>query len=65
MTLRGTIMSDKYVKALKLMLEELEYPSRDLRLSAQVEDCKDEIMQVCKWLSKEVEREIAIQTMFD
>jgi hypothetical protein len=47
------------------MLEELEYPSRDLRLSAQVEDCKDEIMQVCKWLSKEVEREIAIQTMFD
>jgi hypothetical protein len=55
----------KYVQALKLMLEELEYPNRDLRITAQVLDCKDEIFTVCEWLRREVEREIEVNTMFD
>ena len=59
------ITESKRVRALKLMLEELEYPSRDLRLSAQVMDCKSEMYAVCEWLRREVEREIEIETMFD
>lgn len=55
----------KRVKALRLMLEELEYPSRDLRLSAQVADCKTEMYAVCEWLRREVEREIELETLFD
>ena len=55
----------KRVKALRLMLEELDYPSRDLRLTAQVMNCKDEMYAVCEWLKREVEREIDIETMFD
>jgi hypothetical protein len=57
--------NQKYVQALKLMLEELEYPNRDLRITAQVLDCKDEIFTVCEWLRREVEREIEVNTMFD
>jgi hypothetical protein len=55
----------KRVKALLLMLEELEFPSRDLRLTAQVENCKNEMYAVCEWLRREVEREIGLETMFD
>ena len=47
------------------MLDELEYPSRDLRLTAQVMDCKDEVLAICEWLKREVERELEIETMFD
>ena len=56
---------DKYVQALRLVLEELESPSRDLRIAAQVFDCKTEMYAICEWLSKEVRREIDLSTMFD
>jgi hypothetical protein len=56
---------DKYVRALELMLEDLEYPNRELKLMAQVAECQDELFQVCRWLRREIEREISIQTMFD
>jgi hypothetical protein len=53
------------IKALKLMLEEMNYPNRDLRLSSQVMDCKAEMYAICEWLKREIEREIDIETMFD
>jgi hypothetical protein len=57
--------TNKRVIALRLMLEELETPSRDLRISAQCMDCKNEMYAICEWLRKEVEREIEIETLFD
>lgn len=59
------MIEDKYVRALELMLEDLEYPNRELKLMAQVAECQDELLQVCRWLRREIEREISIQTMFD
>ena len=56
---------NKRLIALRLMLDELEYPSRELRLTAQAMDCKSEMYFICEWLRREVEREIAIETMFD
>jgi hypothetical protein len=53
------------VRALKIMLDEFEYPSRDLRLAAQVFNCKREIEEVMAWLRAEVEKEIQLETMFD
>ena len=53
------------VRALKIMLDEFEYPSRDLRLAAQVFNCKREIADVIEWLRAEVEKEISIEAMFD
>ncbi len=53
------------VRALKIMLDEFEYPSRDLRLAAQVFNCKREIEGVMAWLRAEVEKEIQLETMFD
>jgi hypothetical protein len=53
------------VRALKIILDEFEYPSRDLRLAAQVFNCKREIEEVMAWLRAEVEKEISIETMFD
>jgi hypothetical protein len=53
------------VRALKIMLDEFEYPSRDLRLAAQVFNCKTEINAVIEWLRAEVEKEISIETMFE
>jgi hypothetical protein len=47
------------------MLDEFEYPSRDLRLAAQVFNCKREIADVIEWLRAEVEKEISIEAMFD
>jgi hypothetical protein len=47
------------------MLEELEIPSRDLRISAQCMDCKEELYIICEWLRKEVEHELEIETLFD
>jgi hypothetical protein len=55
----------KYTQALKLVLEELEYPSRDLRITSQVLDCKTEVYAVCEWLRKEVQRELDLQEMFE
>jgi hypothetical protein len=55
----------KRVKALRLVRDDLEYPNRELRLMSQVEDCKEEVSQVCEWLRREVEREIELETMFD
>lgn len=55
----------KRVKALRLVLDDLEYPNRELKLMAQVEDCKEELLQVCQWLRREVEREMDMETMFD
>lgn len=54
-----------YVRALKLMLEELDYPNRDLRIAAQVMSCKEELNTICKWLYREVERAIDTETMFE
>jgi hypothetical protein len=53
------------VRALKIMLDGFEYPSRDLRLAAQVFNCKREIEGVMAWLRAEVEKEIQLETMFD
>ena len=55
----------KRVKALRLVLDDLEYPNRELKLMAQVEDCTEELLQVCQWLRREVEREMDMETMFD
>jgi hypothetical protein len=55
----------KRVKALRLMLDDLGYPNRELKLMAQVEDCTEEMLQVCQWLRREVEREIELETLFD
>ena len=52
------------VRALKIVLDELEYPNRDMRLAAQVLLCKPDLESVCEWLRAEVEREIRLETMF-
>ena len=57
--------TNKRLIALRLMLEELEIPSRDLRISAQCMDCKEELYTICEWLRKEIEHEIEIETLFD
>ncbi len=57
--------TNKRLIALRLMLEELEIPSRDLRISAQCMDCKEELYTICEWLRKEVEHEIEIETLFE
>ena len=53
------------VKALRLMLDDLEYPNRELKLIAQAEDCTEELLQVCQWLRREVEGEIELETLFE
>jgi hypothetical protein len=55
----------KRVKALRLMLDDLGYPNRELKLMAQVEDCTEEMLQICQWLRREVEREIDLETLFE
>ena len=55
----------KRVKALRLMLDDLGYPNRERKLMAQVEDCTEEMLQVCQWLRREVEREIELEALFD
>lgn len=55
---------EKYENALKLMIEEFAYPSRELRLSAQIDHCRDELDIVLKWLSRECERELELQQLF-
>ena len=56
---------DPRVRALKIVLDELEYPNRDMRLAAQVLLCKPELEAVCEWLRAELEKEIRLQTLFD
>ena len=56
---------DPRVRALAIVLDELEYPNRDLRLAAQVLDCKRELEGVIAWLRAEVEKEIQLETMFN
>ncbi len=56
---------NKRLIALRLVLDELEHPSRELRLTAQAMDCKYEMYVICEWLRREVEREVAIETMFE
>jgi len=53
------------VRALKIMLDEFEYPSRDVRLAAQALQCPREVETVLGWLRAEVEKEIQLETMFD
>jgi len=55
----------KRVTALRLLLDDLEYPNRELKLMALVEDCTEEVAQVCLWLRREVERELEMETLFD
>ncbi len=52
------------VRALKIMLDEFEYPSRDVRLAAQALQCRREVETVLEWLRAEVEKEIQLETMF-
>lgn len=60
-----TTEKSAYLRALEIMFDELEYPNRDLRLAAQVMDCKAEIHQICKWLAAEVQAAMFAETMFD
>jgi hypothetical protein len=53
------------VRALKIMLDEFEYPSRDIRLASQALQCRREVETVLEWLRAEVEKEIQLETMFD
>jgi hypothetical protein len=53
------------VRALKIMLDEFEYPSRDLRLAAQALQCRRAVEEVLAWLRAEVEKEIRLETLFD
>ena len=53
------------VRALAIVLDELEYPNRDLRLAAQVLDCKRELEEIVAWLRAEVFREAQITALFD
>ncbi len=55
---------NKRLIALRLVLDELEHPSRELRLTAQAMDCKSEMDAICQWLRREVERDIELETMF-
>jgi hypothetical protein len=55
----------KYLEALRLVLDELQYPSRELRIAAICADCEQEMRYICSWLSKEVQKEIDLTTMFD
>ena len=60
-----TTEKSAYLRALEIMFDELEYPNRDLRLAAQVMNCKAEINSICKWLAAEVQAAIFAETMFD
>jgi hypothetical protein len=53
------------VRALKIMLDEFEYPSRDLRLASQALQCRREIEEVLDWLRAEVEKQLQLETMFE
>ena len=53
------------VRALALVLDELEYPNRDLRLGAQVLNCKREMEEVVAWLRAEVRREAQVTALLD
>jgi hypothetical protein len=53
------------VRALRIMLDEFEYPNRDLRLAAQVLECRRALEEILAWLRAEVEKEIQLETMFD
>jgi hypothetical protein len=53
------------VRALKIMLDEFEYPNRELRLAAQALQCKPELEGVVQWLRFEVKKAIQLETMFD
>jgi hypothetical protein len=53
------------VRALKIMLDEFEYPNRDLRLAAQALQCRGEIESILEWLRFEVKKAIQLETMFD
>lgn len=55
---------NKRLIALRLVLDELEHPSRELRLTAQAMDCKYEMYVICEWLRREVEREVELEAMF-
>jgi hypothetical protein len=47
------------------MLDELECPDRDLRISAVALQCRKELEGILEWLRAEVASEIEIETMFD
>ena len=53
------------VRALRIMLDEFEYPSRDLRLASSALQCRKEVETILEWLRAEVEKEIQLETMFD
>jgi hypothetical protein len=60
-----TTEKSAYLRALEVMADELEYPNRDLRLAAQVMNCKAEVYQICEWLRAEIQAAIFAETMFD
>ncbi len=53
------------VRALALLLDELEYPNRDLRLGAQVLECRRELESVMAWLRAEVEHEVRLESLLE
>ena len=57
--------SNLRVRALKLMWDECRVPNRDLRLSAQVLECREELDAVLAWLQAEIAKEIQLETMFE
>jgi hypothetical protein len=50
---------------LAIVLDEFEYPNRDLRLAAQVLQCGKALEDILAWLRAEIEKEIQLETMFD
>jgi hypothetical protein len=57
--------SNPRVRALRILLDEFEYPNRDLRLAAQVLQCRKALEDILAWLRAEIEKEIQLETMFD
>jgi hypothetical protein len=53
------------LRAIRLLLDDLEYPNRDLRLSAQVLNCRREVEEVLSWLRAELRKEAQLEALFD
>jgi hypothetical protein len=52
------------VRALKLVLDDLENPNREIRLAAEALQCKKELEGILKWLLAEVKGEIDLEGIF-
>jgi hypothetical protein len=52
------------IRALKLVLDDLENPNREIRLAAEALQCKKELDGILKWLLAEVKGEIDLEKIF-